>query len=183
VCFVGTARDNAYAKAAVTRSQRCQREPSTPPTHQRKTCEEESLTRPIDPGCSSLSWHLLWLRLWRLNRLRLRFACRLFHWKLKRLHNEGSKRLADLHHLLPVFIPIPGMQGTVECSEEGLATKDTQTDQALAQVSLRTVDTLPQIADSVRRVNAATSVRPIWDAQALILPRPAGQRRTCSTAT
>ena len=52
-----------------------------------------------------LGWHLLWIRfgLWRLNRLGLRFAGRLFHWKFQRLHDDGSKRFTDLHHLPPVF--------------------------------------------------------------------------------
>ena len=52
-----------------------------------------------------------------LNRLRLGLACRLFHREFKRLHDDGSQRLADLHHFLPGCILVPGMQGTVACSE------------------------------------------------------------------
>jgi hypothetical protein len=54
-----------------------------------------------------LGWHLLWLRfgLWRLNRLGLRFAGGLFHWKFQRLHDDGSQRLTDLHVFAPFDAP------------------------------------------------------------------------------
>jgi hypothetical protein len=46
-------------------------------------------------------WHLLGLRLWRLNRLGLRFAGWLFHWKFQRLHDDGSQWLTNLHVFAP----------------------------------------------------------------------------------
>src|ERR1035437_4243688 len=57
-------------------------------------------------GRSLLGGHLLGLRhgFWRLNRLGLRFAGGLFHWKFQRLHDDGSERLTDLHRLPPVFV-------------------------------------------------------------------------------
>jgi len=50
-------------------------------------------------------WHLLGLRLWH-HRNRLRLACRLLHRKLKWFHDDGSKRLTDLHILFPSFSPV-----------------------------------------------------------------------------
>jgi len=40
-----------------------------------------------------------------VHRLRLRFAGRLFHWKIQRLHDDGSQRLTDLHVFVPFDAP------------------------------------------------------------------------------
>src|ERR1017187_1948420 len=76
-------------------------------------------------GCSRRDWHLLGLRfgLWRLNRLGLRFAGRLFHWKFQRLHDDGSQRLTDLHVLAPFGAPaayLPNGESPKNVSVENL---------------------------------------------------------------
>jgi hypothetical protein len=64
--------------------------------------------------------HLLWLRFWRLNRLGLRFAGRLFQWKFQRLPGDGSQRLTDLHHL-PLFKTLHGLHIRGRNAIEGLS--------------------------------------------------------------
>jgi hypothetical protein len=47
-------------------------------------------------------WHLLGLKLWLLDAW-LRLCARLIRWNLKWFHDDGSKRLADLHILFLSF--------------------------------------------------------------------------------
>ncbi len=55
--------------------------------------------------------------LWSPDQLeRLGLACRLFHWRLERFHDDHAPRSTYLHRFLPSCILVPGMQGTVACS-------------------------------------------------------------------